>query len=337
MSTNEFWKGRRVFVTNPASFRGAWLCLHLLNRGAQVFGFGGNPKTVPSLFEIESLALKIGFTFGDLRDHGALREALNFSEAEVVIHTGADFSLKESRDKSLECISEEVMGTATLLECLRETATVRALVVLSSDRVYARQGAVALTEESPVAAGEISPTSKLCAEMVALSYREQFFSPEKFNKHKVALAVARVGSAIGGGDFAEDSLVAQAAKAFSSGVKFEVKKPQSVRSWIHIDDQVAGVLCLAEALVVKGPKVDGVWNVGAGETASVGEFAKLFAHSWGDSLLMPMDSGTSGTSVHPVLSSEKIGRELGWKPQLTLSSGVKLLVEWYKDFYPKRR
>lgn len=326
-----FWKGRRVFVTNPASFRGAWLCLSLLREGAQVFGYGSAAKTVPSLFELEGLALKAGIALGDLKDRTALGQALQFAEADVVFHTGADLSLKETRERPFETLNDEIFGTTALLECLRETATVRSLVILSSDKVYEQKGREILTESSHVGAGEISPTAKLCSELISLSYREQYFSPEKFNKHKVALAVARVGAAFGGGDFAEDSLVFQAMSSFSQGLPFRVRKPNSMRSWISISDQIDGLLKIAQGLWEKGPKLDPVWNLGGTQELSVAEFANLMAQEWGGGSVESESEGPRGLSYHPQLSNDKIIFELGWSPR-GVSTGIAGTVTWYREY-----
>lgn len=338
---NEFWRGRKVFVTSPASFRGAWICLELLRQGALVHGYGPLAATSPHLFDLENIAQKISMTVGNLTNPETLFEALNNSEAEVVIHLGSEMSVKELRDHPLSYIEKEVMGTTHLMESLRQTATVRSCLVLSSDKVYHR-GNDPFTESSPISAGEIAPTAKLCAEFIATSYREQFFSPEKFNKHKVVVGVARLGAAVAGGDFSEDSLVFQAIQSFVAQVPLLLKKPASVRTWMDMGDQVTGILLVAEHLYLQGPKALPLWNIAGNQQASVSEFAQYLAQAWAvgagfkkpwQELLAKESLGEYSASHHPVLSSEQMKKNLNWQPQVSLSQLAQQIVDWYAKYY----
>lgn len=345
-----FWQGRKVFVTSPSSFRGSWLCLHLLKQGAQVYGYGPSSeadesKLTPHLFNLENIAQKIGMTFGRLTEKENLLAALNFAEAEVVIHLGAERRLSETRENPLASFEDEVMGTATLMDCLRQTATVRSVVVLSSDKVYQRQSenlAGKLMEDSPIAASEVGPTTKLCSELVALSFQNQFFSPDKFNKHKVSIAVVRVGPAVGGGDFSEESFVAQAMQSFLAHVPLVIRKPGSTRTWIDIDDQVSGLLMIAQSLLEKGPRAGNIWNLSGEISASVSVFAEALARAWnvshpGNPEAQVISPEISAPSFHPVLSSEKLKRELNWAPEFDLAASAQKIVNWYKNFHMRAR
>lgn len=342
-----FWKNKRVFLTYPTSFLGAWTALSLQHLGAQVFGFAGasgaSLKT-PNLFDLTNLAQNISMTYGDLRDAETFRQVLQFAQADIVIHLAEYGLLKEAEKSPLEVISKTVMGTANLMELLRETASIRSVVVVSSDKVYARSAENKdLVEDNNVAAREILSTAKLCSEFVSLSYRHTFFNPEKYNKHKIALATARVGNAIGGGDFTEGALIPDAVQSFLDKKSFEIRNPNSVRPWIHVLDQVAGILLLAEALYVKGPKLSMTYNLGATEYESVGDVMSKFTQAWGTTwssvasateTSAENSAGTSiGRSLHGRMNSDLAKKDLDWSPQWDLSKLLAETARWYLDYY----
>lgn len=329
-----FWKGKRVFLTAPTSFLGAWTALSLRHLGAQVFGFAEGPALTPNLFELTNLAQSISMTYGDLRDESAFRQVLQFAEADIVLHLGEFGLLREADKKPMETISKSVLSTALLMELLRETASIRSVVVVSSDKVYERNSDNRpYTEEAKVAAQDILPTAKLCSELIALSYRHTFLNPDKYNKHKIAMATARLGAGVGGGEFSESSLIPQAVQSFLKRTPLEVRNPHSVRPWIHVLDQVAGLLSLAEALYVKGPKLAETYNLGATEYESVSKVLGDFTQAWGWSqpARTPDSGGTS--SLHGRLNSDLALKDLGWKPQWDLAKTLQQTAQWYRDYY----
>ncbi|MBV2169144.1 MAG: NAD-dependent epimerase/dehydratase family protein [Bdellovibrio sp.] len=330
-----FWKGKRVFLTSPTSFLGSWIALSLQHLGAQVFGFGESATTQPNLFDLANLAQSISMTYGDLRNEETFRQALQFAQADVVIHLGESGLLKEAEKNSLDIFSKSVLGTNLLMELLRETASIRSVVVVSSDKVYARSsGNHPLQENDPVEAQDILPTAKLCSEFVALAYRQTFFNPEKYNKHKVAIATARIGAGIGGGDFAEGSLIPEAVQSFANNKAFTLRNPNSVRPWIHVFDQVAGILMLAEKLYVKGPKLAPTYNLGASEYESVGEVIKEFRQAWAAGGSVTSDEAIKGSlSLHSQLSSALARQDLGWAPRWDLAQSLQQTADWYRDYY----
>lgn len=277
-------------------------------------------------------------TYGDMRDESALREALQFAQADVVLHLGESGLISDLGKRPLETFGKAALGTATLMELMRETASVRSLVVVSSDKVYARKNANEdLNEADAVAPSAVLPTAKLCAEMIALSYRQSFFAPEKYNKHKIAIATARIGSAIGGGDFTEQALIPQAVQAFVAGNSFDIKNPQSVRPWIHVLDQVAGLLSLGEALYERGPKLAPTYNFAAKECSTVGEVAQALARYWEENARVNLGEGSkTSLSVHANLDSKLAQSDLNWKVQRNLTDALKETIHWYKEFYSAR-
>ena len=329
----EFWKGRKVFITGHTGFRGSWLALTLQKAGAQVYGFSLSPKTSPNFFELSNVGQKMTSTFGDVRDQASFQSALEYSEAEIVFHLAGGGALKESWDDVQTVYQSQFLGTLNLLESLRMTATVRAVVVLSSDKVY-RQNLEPHQELDPLGGSSPAATAKACSELLVESYLSGVFAPEKYNKHKLALATARVPAVIGGGEFALDSLVWQMAQACQAGLDLPLKNPQSLRTWMHVEDLIAGLVVLAEGLVQSGPKLSGAWNFGAGvdHQATVGNFAASFAKYYGVSRQADSSKATS-LSVHNTLNTEKASAKLQWRPQVSLEETIARTAQWYRNYF----
>lgn len=330
--SRDFWQGKRVFVTSPTSFLGAWTCLSLTYLGAQVFGYGEASSEAVSLFDVSGLAQKISMTYADIRDEKSLSDALNFAQSDIVLHLGELGFLFEEDRKSPELIAKSVVGTANLLELLRETASVRAVVVASSDKVYTRPAMEPSAEGSSLGAYEILPTSRLCAELVTLSYRHSFFNPEKYNKHKIALATARLGAGVGGGDFALKSFMREAVESVRGGEAMVLRHPSSMRSWIHVLDQVRGLLLLAEKLIERGPKLSPTYNLGSSSMATVGDVLELVKRSWAGSTEGVVLSSQS-TSIHGTMNSELALQDLGWQAVLSVEESIKAAVAWYRAYF----
>lgn len=338
---SSFWRGKRVLVTSANQFLGAWTVLSLRHLGAEVFGLANAQGNSPHLFELLNLGADIGMTYGDLREEATLRQVLDGAEADVVLHLGESGALLHaSAQNSLDLISKSVMGTCQLMELLRETSSVRALVVVSSDKVYQpHAGNEPLDEGASLMARTISPTSKLCSELMALSYRHTYFNPEKYNKHKLAIASARIEMGIGGGDFSESSLIFEAVQSFGAQKVLPLRNPQSVRPWIHVLDQAHGILLLAQGLYEKGPKLAPTYNFGAGEFEAVGDVMASFAETWGvpeSEWRSYLVEKSSTLSVHGRLNSELARRDLGWSPQWDLSQTLKRTSSWYQAFYGEK-
>jgi CDP-glucose 4,6-dehydratase len=329
----DFWRGRRVFITGHTGFRGSHLALALKKAGAEVFGFSLSPSTNPNFFEVANVGQGMSSTFGDVRDGTALKSSLEFSQAEVVFHLAGGGGLRDSWDKVSETYSSQVMGSVNLLECLRETATVRAAVFLSSDKVY-RPSKTELVESDPLGGGAPAATAKACADLILESYLQGVFAPEKYNKHKIALASARMGSAIGGGDFSPESFIWQLAQANQAGLDLPLKNPDSIRPWMHVDDAVSALMTLAQGLLEQGPKFSGAWNLGVGTShqMSVGQVAQIFKAKYANSNAQEFGLSSKG-STHGLLNSEKALSQLLWKPVVSVETSILKTVDWYKQYF----
>jgi CDP-glucose 4,6-dehydratase len=332
--SSDFWQGRRVFITGHTGFRGSHLALTLKSAGANVFGFSLSPATNPNFFEVANIGQGMNSTFGDVRDASALKSALEYSQAEVVFHLAGGGGLRESWDKVTDTYSSQIMGTVNLLECLRETATVRSVVMLSSDKVYRPSAGHSAVETDPLVGSAPAATGKACADLILESYLQSVFAPEKYNKHKIALATARMGSVVGGGDFSTDSLIWQLAQATQSGLDLPLKNPESIRPWMHVDDAVNALMVLAQALLDRGPRASGAWNfgVGADHQLSVGQMAEAFKAQYRGGKPAEYKLQTTG-SVHGLLNSEKAKAEMGWSLQNSVEQTISKTALWYKSYF----
>lgn len=331
-----FWSGKRVFITGHTGLRGSWLSLALQKAGAEVFGFALAPAGTPNFFEVGNVGQNMTSTFADVRDENALKFALQFSQAEVVFHLAGGGGLKESWDRVSDVYSTQVMGTVNLFEALRETATVRSVVVMSSDKVYRSGKDVrSFVESDPLAGNAPAAAAKACAELIVESCLNGFFSPDKYNKHKIAIATARMGAVTGGGDFASDSLMFQLAQACQAGLDLPLKNPDSVRPWFHVSDAVEGLMLLGQALVEKGPKASGAWNLGASQDhwLRVSEVKRIFGQNFSGQQSAVPTAAAGSMSVHAGLNCAKAHEILGWSVKIRPEETIALTARWFKDYY----
>ena len=328
MVTPEFWRDRPVVVTGHTGFKGGWLATWLLDLGARVTGYGLTPHTTPSYFVRCGLAERVPTHFADVRDAAALQEALASAQPRVVFHLAAQPIVRLSYKAPLETIAVNVLGTSTLLEAVRHTPSVEAVVIVTSDKCYENiERPEGYREDDPLGGHDPYSASKAAAELIAAAYRRSFFAAGG-----PRVATVRAGNVIGGGDWAADRLVPDAMRALVQGEPIRVRNPLAVRPWEHVLEPLGGYLRLAERLT-GGRAFAGAWNFGPrdGDAVSVGTLADLIVGHWeGAHWESTPETGAPHEAGLLRLDWSKARTRLGWHPGLTLKEAVELTVAWYR-------
>ena len=333
-----FWKSRKVFVTGHTGFKGSWLALWLLSIGAEVCGYALDPPTEPSLYRLLGMDGQLKSVRGDIRDLAALETAMRDFQPEVVIHMAAQSLVRLSYQNPVETYATNVLGTVHVLDVVRRTPSVRAVVIVTSDKCYEnKEWHWPYREHEAMGGHDPYSSSKGCAELVTAAYRNSFF----LNEGEVAVASARAGNVIGGGDWALDRLVPDIMRAWGSGEAVAVRNPDAVRPWQHVLEPLSGYLLLAERLLVEGQAFAEGWNFGPAdsEARSVKELVSGLAKLWGDNaswrVIKPEKVQHEAHLLR--LDSSKARAELGWSPRWNFDETIAHTVEWYKRFYSDER
>lgn len=327
-----FWQDKRVLLTGHTGFKGSWLALWLESLGAHVTGFALDPGTQPSLFELSGVASSLDDRRGDLRDLGALLALVAETRPEIVLHLAAQPLVREGYRDPLGTYSSNVMGTLNLLEAIRQVGGVRACVLVTTDKVYANQEWLwPYRENEPLGGHDPYSSSKACCELLAQSYAASFFHPVRYAEHGLALATARAGNVLGGGDFAPERLIPDVLKAWSANEPVTLRYPQAVRPWQHALEPLAGYLLLAQNLYLHGAEYDGAWNFGPGDNdmCSVGDVVATLASHWPQApglLVEPSDLHEAGLLR---LDSTRARQRLQWQPRWSLEECLKHTLDWH--------
>ena len=334
MIQQNFWKNKRVFITGHTGFKGSWLCLWLHSMGAIVQGYALPAPTKPSLFEVIKLQGKISSEEGDIRDKDKLYDSINRFKPDIVFHMAAQSLVRLSYDEPVDTYSTNVMGTVHLLEAVRKVSGIKAVVNVTSDKCYENREWIWGYRETD-AMGGFDPysSSKGCSELVASSYRRSFFNPEQYKMHGCALACARAGNVIGGGDWALNRLVPDALKAFANQEALIIRNVGAIRPWQHVLEPLSGYLLLAEKLVTDGCEFADGWNFGPkdDDAKSVQWVVEKLVSEWGDGA-----SWNAPIGEHPheacflKLDCSKARTQLGWQPHWGLEQALNRTVNWHK-------
>jgi CDP-glucose 4,6-dehydratase len=329
-----FWSGKKVFITGHTGFKGGWLSLWLQQLGAQITGYALQPPTNPNLFEVAQVAQGITSVIGDIRDAALLSNAIRQSAPEIVIHMAAQPLVRRSYVDPVETYATNVMGTVHMLEAVRQTPSVRAVVNVTTDKCYANKEWVwGYRESEPMGGFDPYSSSKGCAELVTAAYRKSFFNAAKHSQYQVALATARAGNVIGGGDWAEDRLIPDILRAIENGQSVNIRNPQATRPWQHVLEPLSGYLALAEQLYTEGPAFAEAFNFGPAEEDAkpVQWIVEQLTQIWGEGASWHLDDGTHPYEAHYLkLDCSKARASLGWSPRWHLDQAFQAIIVWHK-------
>lgn len=331
-----FWQGKRVLMTGHTGFKGSWLSLWLQSMGSKVVGFALAPPTNPSMFEVAEIGKGITHIIGDIRDFAHLQTVFTVHKPEIVFHMAAQPLVRYSYVEPVETYSTNVMGTVNLLEAVRNTDSVKAVVNVTSDKCYEnREWIWGYRENEAMGGYDPYSNSKGCAELVTAAYRNSYFHPEKYKGHGVALASARAGNVIGGGDWAEDRLIPDIIRAITQGKPVNIRNPNAIRPWQHVLEPLSGYLSLAQKLYEEGASYAEGWNFGPNDEDArpVQWIMEKLARGWGEGASWVLDGGNHPHEANYLkLDCSKAKTRLDWHPRWHLEDTLSAIIEWYRGY-----
>lgn len=333
---DNFFYQKKVLITGHTGFKGAWLSLWLQQLGAEVFGYSLEPPTDPNIFDLAEIGKGMVSHIDDIRNYSSLLAFMKKIEPNIVFHLAAQPIVRRSIQDPIETYSTNVTGTINLLEATRQVDSVNVLVNVTTDKCYKTSELLrGYTEDDPLGGDDPYSSSKACSEIVTAAYRTSFFSKGNISGNNVAIATARAGNVIGGGDWAEDRLIPDCIRAFLRGEKVLIRNKESVRPWQHVLEPLSGYLLLASKLSTDGSEYAEAWNFGPTEsdTNSVGKVVSMLVEKWGESAEWETDESLQPDETLMLrLNTSKARSRLNWQPQWGLEKGLYKTIEWYKMF-----
>ena len=335
-SVQNFYRGKNVFITGHTGFKGSWLSIWLSKLGANVTGFALEPPTDPSMFALCKIDDHMNSIIGDIRNYSSLMDALNTAKSEIVFHLAAQPLVRVSYNNPVETYETNIMGTVNLLEVVRHSPWVKAVVIITSDKCYENTESFRGYREIDRLGGfDPYSSSKACAEIVTDAFRNSFFHPERYDKHGVGIGTARAGNVIGGGDFAQDRLVSDCIKSLMTNQKIIIRNPGAVRPWQHVLEPLSGYIKLAEKLYIHGTKFSGAWNFGPYEDneKNVDYIVKKICSLWGNEESYVQDSSPNPHETCFLrLDSSKARQVIGFRPKWNIDKALQKVMDWTQAY-----
>jgi CDP-glucose 4,6-dehydratase len=333
---SDIYRGKKVFVTGDSGFKGSWLTLWLQKLGAEVFGFSLDIPSTPSHSQL--LNLDYHKTIGDIRNLQSIQKAINEVEPDIIFHLAAQPLVRKSYSSPIETFETNIMGTANLLEVVRNCSSVKAVVVVTSDKCYEnREDGKPFIEGDSLGGFDPYSASKGAAEIITSSYRESFFNLKNYKKtHETLIASVRAGNVIGGGDWGEDRLLPDLMVSASENKPVEIRSPEAIRPWQFVLEPLSGYLLVGEKLLLRDKTVSTSWNLGPeiNDHKTVREVVEISQKEW-TNISVKISNKLPDLHEAKLLSLDcaKAKEELGWSPIWNSEKAVEKSVEWYREFY----
>lgn len=331
-----FWQGKKVLITGHTGFKGGWLSLWLQMMGANVLGYALEPPTNPSLFTVARVNEGMTSVQGDIRHLEQLHQTITEYKPEIIFHLAAKSLVRYAYENPIETYSTNVMGTANVLEAVRQSESVRVVVCITSDKCYQNNEWVWGYRESDRLGGhDPYSSSKGSAELIISAYRNTYFSPKAYEYHQVSVASTRAGNVIGGGDWSNDRLIPDIMKALLEERPINIRSPHSVRPWLHVLEPLNGYLSVAEKLWTDAPEFAEAWNFGPAtdDAKNVSWIVEHLTQLWGQGARWELGSMEFPQEDRYLkLDCSKARTLLGWSTRLRLATALEWIVEWYRGY-----
>jgi CDP-glucose 4,6-dehydratase len=335
----DFWKGKKVLLTGHTGFKGGWLAIWLQHLGAELVGYSLPPPTTPSLFEVASVAEGMVSILGDVRDLAQLRDVMARLHPEIVVHMAAQSLVRPSYEDPVTTYATNVVGTVHVLEAVRRTGGVRVVLVVTSDKCYrSREWGWSYREDDALGGHDPYSNSKACAELVTSAFRDSFFTSVR-GIPDTAVASARAGNVIGGGDWAADRLIPDIFRAIEGGKPVVLRNPKAIRPWQHVLEPLSGYLLLTERLWRDGKEHSEAWNFGPSDDDAkpVAWVAEELLRRWRANTVWRADEAEQPHESQSLkVDCTKARARLGWAPRTDLSLALDWVAEWHRAHHERR-
>lgn len=331
-----FWKDKTVLITGHTGFKGSWLSIWLHSMGAKVIGYSQDPYTERDNFILSKIGEKIIDVRGDICDLAKMQKVFTKYQPEIVFHLAAQPLVRLSYDEPVLTYQVNVMGTMNVLECIRHTDSVRTGIMITTDKCYENKEQIwGYRENDPFGGYDPYSSSKGCCEILIASYRNSYFNPAQYGRHKKAIASVRAGNVIGGGDWSKDRIIPDCIRALEAGEPIRIRSPHAVRPWQHVLEPLSGYLLLAEKLYKEPTKYAEGWNFGP-ESSSITEVwgvAETLTKKYGSGVLVDC---SDPDAVHEAnllsLDITKAKQKLGWYPKWDVEKMLQMTADWYRRY-----
>lgn len=331
---SDFWKGRRVFLTGHTGFKGSWLSLWLQSMDAKLYGLALMPPTNPALFDEVSAGVGMTSIIGDIRDYSSVLSAIDACKPDIIIHLAAQPLVRYSYQAPIETYSTNVMGTVHVLEAARQVGSAKAIVNVTTDKCYENKEWIwGYREDEPMGGYDPYSNSKGCSELVTSAYRRSFFQ-----QSGIALASARAGNVIGGGDWATDRLLPDILRAFEKDQPVVIRNMYATRPWQHVLEPLSGYLLLAERLFNEGQAFAEGWNFGPHEEDihAVQWIVDRMVEAWGNGVSYRLDCSKNPHEANYLkLDITKSRTKLNWQPRWSLMTALGKIIDWHRSWLNK--
>lgn len=331
------YKDKKVFLTGHTGFKGSWLSMILHTLGAKVYGYALNPPTNPSLYEVAEVSKIVDSRIADIRDYQTLSKTLSEINPDIIIHMAAQPLVRDSYINPVETYAINVMGTVNVLEAIRYIDSVKAVINVTTDKCYEnKEWLWGYREYEPMGGYDPYSNSKGCSELITSSFRNSFFNPQDYGtKHHVAIASARAGNVIGGGDWAEDRLIPDFIRAINNNWKVKIRSPHAIRPWQHVLEPLYGYLALGAKLLTNNCDFAEGWNFGPNDNDAkpVEWIIKKICLLWGNGASFEIDSNPQPHEASYLkLDCSKAKANIGWYPKWDIETTLKKIIDWTKAY-----